>query len=68
MSCASPGLPDHHAEALYELRDRPDVTGRRTPTPPRCSRGLHRQGIKTAVVSNIAFDVRPAFEAIGAAE
>ena len=30
--------------------------------------GLHRQGIKTAVVSNIAFDVRPAFRAIGAAD
>ena len=28
---------------------------------------LHRHGIKTAVVSNIAFDVRPAFESIGAA-
>ena len=28
---------------------------------------MHRQGIKTAVVSNIAFDLRPAFEAIGAA-
>lgn len=28
---------------------------------------LHRQDIKTAVVSNIAFDVRPAFASIGAA-
>ncbi|BBY80376.1 hypothetical protein MPUL_15340 [Mycolicibacterium pulveris] len=29
---------------------------------------LHRQDIKTAVVSIIAFDVRPAFASIGAAE
>jgi len=29
-------------------------------------KGLHRQGIKTGVVSNIAFDIRPAFVAIGA--
>jgi len=31
-------------------------------------KGLHRQGIKTAVVSNIAFDVRPAFLALGVAD
>ena len=31
-------------------------------------KGLHRQGIKTAVVSNIAFDVRPAFVALGVAD
>ena len=30
--------------------------------------GLHRRGIRTAVVSNIAFDVRPAFRAIGVAD
>ena len=29
--------------------------------------GLHRRGVKTAVVSNIAFDLRPAFEALGTA-
>jgi HAD superfamily hydrolase (TIGR01509 family) len=29
---------------------------------------LHRQGIKTAVVSNIAFDLRPAFASIGASD
>ncbi len=33
-----------------------------------CSRVCTRHGIKTAVVSNIAFDVRPAFASIGAAE
>src|ERR1044072_1784617 len=41
-----------------------------TPYPDTAGvlRGLHRQGIKTAVVSNIAFDVRPAFESVGEAE
>ena len=42
--------------------------GRRIPTPPTVLAGLHRQGIKTAVVSNIAFDVRPAFASIGVAD
>jgi HAD superfamily hydrolase (TIGR01509 family) len=61
------GLADHHAEALY---DRVIDTSSWTPYPDTASvlKGLHRQGIKTAVVSNIAFDVRPAFEAIGAAD
>ncbi len=61
------GLPDHHAEALYERVIDPTSW---TPYPDTAEvlGGLHRQGIKTAVVSNIAFDVRPAFEAIGAAE
>jgi HAD superfamily hydrolase (TIGR01509 family) len=59
------GLPDHHAETLYERVI--DATCW-TPYPDTAAvlAGLHRQGIKTAVVSNIAFDVRPAFEAIGA--
>ena len=58
------GLADHHAEALY---DRVIDTSSWTPYPDTAEvlKGLHRQGIKTAVVSNIAFDVRPAFEAIG---
>jgi len=61
------GLADHHAEALY---DRVIDTSSWTPYPDTAEvlKGLHRQGIKTAVVSNIAFDVRPAFEAIGAAD
>jgi HAD superfamily hydrolase (TIGR01509 family) len=61
------GLADHHAEALY---DRVIDTSSWTPYPDTAEvlKGLHRQGIKTAVVSNIAFDVRPAFLALGAAD
>jgi HAD superfamily hydrolase (TIGR01509 family) len=61
------GLADHHAEALY---DRVIDTSSWTPYPDTAEvlKGLHRQGIKTAVVSNIAFDIRPAFVAIGAAD
>ncbi|HKV18949.1 MAG TPA: HAD-IA family hydrolase [Mycobacterium sp.] len=60
------GLPGHQAEVLYERVIDPASW---TPYPDTAAvlAGLHRQGIKTAVVSNIAFDVRPAFEAIGAA-
>jgi HAD superfamily hydrolase (TIGR01509 family) len=59
------GLADHHAEALYDRVIDPSSW---TPYPDTAGvlEGLHEQGIKTAVVSNIAFDVRPAFEAIGA--
>jgi HAD superfamily hydrolase (TIGR01509 family) len=59
------GLADHHAEALYGRVIDPSSW---TPYPDTADvlNGLHEQGIKTAVVSNIAFDVRPAFEAIGA--
>jgi HAD superfamily hydrolase (TIGR01509 family) len=61
------GLADHHAEALY---DRVIDTSSWTPYPDTAEvlKGLHRQGIKTAVVSNIAFDVRPAFLSLGAAD
>jgi HAD superfamily hydrolase (TIGR01509 family) len=61
------GLADHHAEALY---DRVIDTSSWTPYPDTAEvlKGLHRQGIKTAVVSNIAWDVRPAFAAIGVAD
>ncbi|HVQ51067.1 MAG TPA: HAD-IA family hydrolase [Mycobacterium sp.] len=61
------GLPDHQAHSLY---DRVIDTSSWTPYPDTAEvlKGLHRQGIKTAVVSNIAFDVRPAFVAIGAAD
>lgn len=59
------GVADHHAETLYRLMTNPLNW---TPYPDTAGvlEGLHRQGIKTAVVSNIAFDVRPAFESIGA--
>lgn len=61
------GLTDHHAESLYQRVIDPSCW---TPYPDTAAvlDGLHRQGNKTAVVSNIAFDVRPAFEAIGAAD
>ena len=61
------GLADHHAEALYGLVIDPLNW---TPYPDTAAvlKGLHRQGIKTAVVSNIAFDVRPAFAALGVAD
>ena len=59
------GLADHHAEALYGRVIDPSSW---TPYPDTADvlKGLQEKGIKTAVVSNIAFDVRPAFEAIGA--
>jgi HAD superfamily hydrolase (TIGR01509 family) len=61
------GLADHHAEALYE---RVIDMSSWTPYPDTTEvlGGLHRQGIRTAVVSNIAFDIRPAFVAIGVAD
>jgi HAD superfamily hydrolase (TIGR01509 family) len=59
------GLADHHAEALYGLMIDP-VNWTPYPDTADVLSGLHRQGIKTAVVSNIAFDVRPAFASIGA--
>lgn len=58
------GLEDRHAESLYQRVIDPACW---TPYPDTAEvlAALHRQGIKTAVVSNIAFDVRPAFDAIG---
>jgi HAD superfamily hydrolase (TIGR01509 family) len=60
------GLADQHAETLYRRLIDPSSW---TPYPDTADvlKGVHQQGIKTAVVSNIAFDVRPAFHAIGAA-
>lgn len=61
------GLAHHHAEALYGRVIDPASW---TPYPDAgpVLAGLRRLGIKTAVVSNIAFDIRPAFDAIGAAD
>ncbi len=61
------GLTDHHAESLYQRVVNPASW---TPYPDTASvlAGLRRRGFGIAVVSNIAFDVRPAFAAIGAAE
>jgi HAD superfamily hydrolase (TIGR01509 family) len=61
------GVADDDAEALYGLMIDP-VNWTPYPDTAGVLEGLHRQGIKTAVVSNIAFDVRPAFESIGAAQ
>ena len=61
------GLPDEHAVALYERVIDPS-SWTAYPDTAEVLAGLHLRGIKTAVVSNIAFDVRPAFEAIGAAD
>jgi HAD superfamily hydrolase (TIGR01509 family) len=58
------GVADDHAETLYQLLIDPDSW---TPYPDTAAvlRGLHRQGIRIAVVSNIAFNLRPAFERLG---
>jgi HAD superfamily hydrolase (TIGR01509 family) len=61
------GLPDGQAETLYERVIDP-ASWTAYPDTAAVLNGLHRRGIKTAVVSNIAFDVRPAFRAIGAAD
>lgn len=54
------GLAGHHAEALYRRVVDPASW---TPYPDTAEviEGLAAQGIQIAVVSNIAFDVRPAF-------
>ncbi len=59
------GLARHHAESLYGRVIDPASW---TPYPDTATvlRTLHERGVKTAIVSNIAFDLRPAFDAIGA--
>ncbi|MGV0815853.1 HAD family hydrolase [Mycolicibacterium boenickei] len=61
------GLADHHAESLYDRVIDP-ASWTAYPDTARVLKSLKTQGIRTAVVSNIAFDVRPAFAAIGAAD
>lgn len=58
------GLARHHAEALYSKAIDPDCW---TPYPDTATvlAGLRSRGVKTAVVSNIAFDLRPAFDGVG---
>jgi HAD superfamily hydrolase (TIGR01509 family) len=60
------GLARHHAESLYERVIDP-ASWAPYPDTAAVLGGLPRRGIKSAVVSNIAFDVRPAFDAIGIA-
>lgn len=59
------GVSDHHAESLYQRVISPASW---TPYPDTAQvlAALSEQGVRTAVVSNIAFDLRPAFAAIGA--
>lgn len=58
------GVADHQAETLYELLIDP-ASWTAYPDTATVLAGLHRKGIRIAVVSNIAFDVRPAFARIG---
>ena len=59
------GVADHHAESLYQRVITPASW---TPYPDTVAtlRSLSEQGVRTAVVSNIAFDIRPAFAGLGA--
>ncbi|VEG45652.1 haloacid dehalogenase superfamily enzyme, subfamily IA [Mycolicibacterium flavescens] len=61
------GLADEHAESLYGLLIDP-MNWTPYPDTAEVLQGLHRRHIRTAVVSNIAFAVRPAFVSLGAAE
>lgn len=58
------GLADPHAESLYGRVIDPD-SWTAYPDTATVLKSLKQQDIKTAVVSNIAFDVRPAFTALG---
>lgn len=59
------GLPDQHAQSLYGRVVDPASW---TPYPDTVEvlRSLREHKVKTAVVSNIAFDIRPAFQTAGA--
>lgn len=59
------GLPDHHAEELYARVIDP-ASWTAYPDTVSVLAGLRARGVKTAVVSNISFDIRPAFETVGA--
>jgi HAD superfamily hydrolase (TIGR01509 family) len=58
------GLPEHHAEALYDRVVDP-ASWTAYPDTAAVLTSLKRQGLRIAVVSNIAFDVRPAFATLG---
>ncbi|BBX50217.1 HAD family hydrolase [Mycolicibacterium poriferae] len=58
------GLAHHHAEALYAHVIDPSCWTPYPDTGPVLA-GLRRRGVTTAVVSNIAFDLRPAFDPLG---
>ncbi|WP_406692986.1 HAD-IA family hydrolase [Saccharopolyspora sp. ID03-671] len=60
----SSGVPDRQAHALYARLIDPDQW---TPYPDAAEvlRRLSEQGVKVGVISNIAFDIRPAFDRLG---
>ena len=60
------GLARQHAESLYSRVINP-ASWMPYPDTAAVFDELRQRGLKTAVVSNIAFDVRPAFERIGIA-
>ena len=59
------GLPDQHAQALYQQAIDP-ASWVPYPDTVEVLRSLKDRGLRTAIVSNIAFDIRPAFRAAGA--
>ncbi|MDR7301651.1 HAD family hydrolase [Haloactinomyces albus] len=61
------GVTERQAEGLYGRLVDPDCW---TPYPDTAEvlRRLYAAGIRIAVISNIAFDIRPAFERLGVAE
>lgn len=59
------GLLDHHAESLYQRTVDP-ASWVPYPDTVEVLRSLKAHGLSTAVVSNIAFDIRPAFRGSGA--
>ncbi|HEY5456245.1 MAG TPA: HAD family hydrolase [Acidothermaceae bacterium] len=61
---ADAGLDDELARALYAVESDPSYNHFAQDTEATL-RELHRRGIRVAVVSDIHFDVRPAFDAVG---
>ncbi|AKK26037.1 HAD family hydrolase [Mycobacterium sp. EPa45] len=59
------GLPDEHAESLYQRTVDP-ASWVPYPDTLEVLRSLSASGLRTGIVSNIAFDIRPAFRAAGA--
>lgn len=59
------GLPDQHAESLYQRTVDP-ASWVPYPDTVEVLQSLKADGLRTCVVSNIAFDIRPAFRAAGA--
>jgi HAD superfamily hydrolase (TIGR01509 family) len=59
------GLPDQHAVSLYQRTVAP-ASWASYPDTAEVLRSLKAHGLSTAVVSNIAFDIRPAFGTAGA--